>query len=203
MGNVLTLQDYWNNNGGPQTQTFTYDALNRLSTDVASDGLAPYNESYTYNATTGNLASKAGVTYTYDPNHPHAVASLSNGRTYQHDLNGNQVTRNIGSDSFILVYDAENRLVEGKKNGKPIAPFPYDGDGKGVKGVMGGETILFVGRHYEVVNGSATKYYFAGDQRIALRKNGTLSYLLGDHLGSTSIITDDNGNKISELKYRA
>lgn len=34
---------------------------------------------------------------------------------------------------------------------------------------------------------------FAGTQRIALRKDGVLTYVLSDHLGSTSIVTDANG----------
>jgi hypothetical protein len=79
MGNVLTLQDYWNNNGGPQTQSFTYDALDRLTSAQAIGGLfGNFNlESYTYNAASGNLESKAGVSYTYgDANHAHAATGL-------------------------------------------------------------------------------------------------------------------------------
>ena len=77
-------------------------------------GPAPYSESYAYNATTGNLEIKAGVGYTYDANHPHAV-TIAGGNNYGYDANGNQIIRNIGSDSFALLYDAENRLVEVKK----------------------------------------------------------------------------------------
>lgn len=66
----------------------------------------------------------------------------------------------------------------------------------------GTTTTYFVGSHYEVANGVVTKYYFAGSQRIALRTNGTLNYLLGDHLGSTSLTTDANGQVISELRYK-
>lgn len=51
-------------------------------------------------------------------------------------------------------------------------------------------TTYFAGNHYEVIEGIVTKYYYAGTQRIVLRKNGTLNYLLGDHLGSTSLVTD-------------
>ena len=36
-----------------------------------------------------------------------------------------------------------------------------------------------------------------------MRTNGTLYYLLGDHLGSTSLTTDTVGNKVSELRYKA
>lgn len=64
-------------------------------------------------------------------------------------------------------------------------------------------TTYFVGGHYEVANGVVTKYYFAGSQRIAMRQNGTLNYLLGDHLGSTSLTTDANGIVISEMRYKA
>jgi RHS repeat-associated protein len=48
-----------------------------------------------------------------------------------------------------------------------------------------------------------TKYYYAGSQRIAMRTNGTLQYLLSDHLGSTSLTTDAAGNKVSEVRYKA
>jgi RHS repeat-associated protein len=68
---------------------------------------------------------------------------------------------------------------------------------------LGTTTTYFVGAHYEVTNGVVTKYYFAGSQRIAMRTNGTLNYLLGDHLGSTSLTTDASGNVISELRYKA
>jgi hypothetical protein len=64
-------------------------------------------------------------------------------------------------------------------------------------------TTYFVGAHYEVTGSTITKYYYAGAQRIAMRTNGTLSHLLGDHLGSTSLTTNASGNVISELRYKA
>jgi RHS repeat-associated protein len=36
-----------------------------------------------------------------------------------------------------------------------------------------------------------------------MRTNGTLSYLLGDHLGSTSLVTDAAGVVVSETRYKA
>jgi RHS repeat-associated protein len=36
-----------------------------------------------------------------------------------------------------------------------------------------------------------------------MRKDGTLSYMLGDHLGSTSLVTDSNGALVTETKYKA
>ena len=48
-----------------------------------------------------------------------------------------------------------------------------------------------------------TKYYYAGSQRIALRRGGALYFVFGDHLGSTSLTTDASGTVVSELRYNA
>jgi RHS repeat-associated protein len=47
------------------------------------------------------------------------------------------------------------------------------------------------------------KYYFAGAQRVAVRRNGTLNYILSDHLGSTSITTNTSGQLVSGQLYKA
>jgi RHS repeat-associated protein len=99
------------------------------------------------------------------------------------------------------------------------ATFIYNGDGMRVKSVMeasaGTETTYFPsaslrtgsGAHYQVVNDGTTqtilKYYYAGAQRIAMRTNGTLNFLLGDHLGSTSLVTDANGGNPIETRFTA
>jgi hypothetical protein len=80
--------------------------------------------------------------------------------------------------------------------------FLYDGDGQRVAQTVNDVTTYFIGNYYEVTDGVVTKYYYAGGQRIALRQNGTLYYLLSDHLGSTSLVTDASGNIVSELRYR-
>ncbi len=71
---------------------------------------------------------------------------------------------------------------------------------------------IFVGNYYEVTDGVVTKYYFAGSQRIAtlaphasagVRKNGTLYFILGDHLGSTSPVTSASGLVVRQTMYKA
>jgi len=83
------------------------------------------------------------------------------------------------------------------------ATFVYDGDGKRVAQTLNGVTTYFIGNYYEVTGSAVTKYYFAGAQRIAMRTNGALYYLLSDHLGSTSLTTDASGNVLSEMRYSA
>jgi RHS repeat-associated protein len=36
-----------------------------------------------------------------------------------------------------------------------------------------------------------------------VRKNGTLNYLISDHLGSTSIVTNASGNVVNQTQYKA
>ncbi len=202
-----------------EKQIYKYDKLDRLrcwglttqtgtsqcdtyvpASDSFSGVLSGGDEEYRYDPATGNLDIKAGVDLNYnDTAHKHAVTHIGTDQRYWYDANGNQIKRIVGPDTYDLVYDAENRLSQVKKNNTVIATFTYDGDGNRVKSVIGSETTVFIGGYYEVTNpGSGqtvTKYYFAGAQRVAMRKtvvpqSETLTYLFGDHLGSTSLAVD-------------
>ena len=89
-------------------------------------------------------------------------------------------------------------------SGATSASFTYDGDGNRVKSVMGGVTTYYVGNYFEWTGSTSTmiKYYYAGSQRVAMRRGnpGTLSFLLGDHLGSTSLTASGTGSKVAELR---
>ena len=158
--------------------------------------------SRSYSEVTGNTLAYG------DPSHDHAATALA-GNNYVYDANGNMTQRVIGADTYLLGYDAENRLVQVQKNSVVVASFTYDADGKRVKSIMDGDTTLFVGSHYEVKNGNQiTQYYLAGTTRVAMRKytipqNMSVEYLLSDHLGSTSLTTDTSGAKVLELRYKA
>jgi len=99
-----------------------------------------------------------------------------------------------------------------------------DGDGNWVAETIYGVTTCFPsaslrtgsGNYYELTGSTVTKYYFAGTQRVAtpalapgasvrkytIPQSMTVEYFLGDHLGSTSLTTDANGAKVSELRYK-
>jgi len=85
--------------------------------------------------------------------------------------------------------------------------YSYDGDGNLVKSEIGDVVTYYIGAHYEKkVQGSQQnerKYYFAGSSRLAMRENGVLTWLLSDHLGSTSVTANASGNMLSSLRYSA
>ena len=76
-----------------------------------------------------------------------------------------------------------------------------------VKSVIDGIATYYPGRHYnQTVNGATVtiqKYYTFGAQAIAMRVNGTLTWQLSDHLGSTSLTLDASANITAELRYTA
>ena len=217
--NALTILDAL----ASQTQTFTYDALDRLWTAQTTGGTggAYGPESYTYNAGTGNLDSKAGVSYTYGTqsascpdgalSKPHAVVTAGS-NSYCYDRNGNQVKRSLGGSVYTLSYDAENRLTS--VSGAASASFVYDGDGRQVEATVGGVTTVYVGSYYEWTSAGSTQYYFVGGQRVAMRRTGYgaengLFWLFTDHdlamqdSGSTSLrVAEGGGSPLSELSTR-
>ncbi|MBM4429316.1 MAG: hypothetical protein FJ026_03085 [Chloroflexi bacterium] len=60
------------------------------------------------------------------------------------DGNGNLVTRTLGSETYVLQYDLEGRVVE-VKNTVLTVTFIYDGDGRQVKSTFNGvASILYM-----------------------------------------------------------
>jgi len=209
VGNVQSIKDY-KVPGGTQTQSFTYDALDRLLSATVTGGntgQGQYSEVYTYNAI-GNLTRKGDLLYDYYSNRPHAVyctyyPPYYGYGTYGYDANGNMTSRTVLGTSYTLTYDAENRLTG--VSGGASATFVYDGDGKRVKATFGANNTAYVGDYFEWTGSTSSmvKYYYANGQRVALRVGSTLYYLLNDHLGSTAITANSSGGKYAELRYKA
>jgi len=111
---------------------------------------------------------------------------------------------NIGNDTYDLSYDEENHLIG--VSGTVTATYGYDGDGKRVLATQGVTTTVFIGNYYEMaVSGeisSTVNYYYAGAVRLAMRDNeGDVQWLLGGHLGSTSLVYD--GSETVRQGYKA
>ena len=188
----------------------SYDALDRLTTatSAATDGYGTIT--YTYNQI-GNMLSHSKVgTYTYNASgasstRPHAVARtrLTTGSTttYSYDANGNLVS----GGGRTLTWDYENRPTQIVKGGVTTT-FKYDGDGGRVKKTVSPapHATVYIGQLYVCEGTACTRLIYAGSQRVAMVQvnSGAISYFHGDHLGSTSVVTDSTGTEEEHNSYR-
>jgi hypothetical protein len=51
-------------------------------------------------------------------------------------------------------------------------------------------------------NNIMTRYYYAGGVRLAMNQAGTLFFLLGDHLGSASIVATNRSGQYSKVFFK-
>jgi RHS repeat-associated protein len=208
-GNVITLTDNLRNN----IRTFGYDELDRLtSAQNIPDGAGASNHNFQYDSI-GNMTYKSDVGFMlYGVNAgPHAVTSAGS-YGYQYDANGNMTS----GKNKTLEYDVENRIIRITQP-DVVTSFMYDGDGGRVRVSRTANnetrTTTYIGSLFEkndcTDSGSQItqiKHIFAGATRVCSVKSVdggplTMDYYHGDHLGSSSIITDQNGQQVQYLEY--
>ncbi|GCF08613.1 hypothetical protein KDI_21770 [Dictyobacter arantiisoli] len=216
VGNVSTVNTTLPT--GTDNQMYCYDELNR-TTWAGSTGTAPcgtltagtltaanYQQSYVFD-TLNRLTTGPSGSETYgDPNHLNAVTSAP-GYTASYDPAGNMTTRN----GQPIVYDALSRQTNWQSTATSptqTATYAYNGEGERVQQVVADSgtttTTNYIGPNEEVsTTGSTTtttKYYNAGVASVT-NVNGTLSYLVRDFLGSTTIALDNTGNVTATTLY--
>ena len=174
------------------TQSYSYDALNRLQTASESGAGSGWSQSYGYDRY-GNRAVTSG----YVPNSALTPQSLSafDARTNRllgsgYDAAGNQTVDAVGRG---FSYDAENRLVGFSDGLGSTASYGYDGEGRRVKKVSGGTTTLVY--VYNAVGQLIAEYTSPDGGAI-----GGLKYVTSDHLGSARVVSGGNGGLV-RMRY--
>jgi len=107
------------------------------------------------------------------------------------NLTGSLPTGSPAVPSRTFVYDGENRQAQATINGA-VSTYTYDGDGRRVTAVTPNGTTTFV---YDAEGRLAQEYLTA-----APSANGP-TYLTVDHLGSTRMVTDADGNVLKRYDY--
>jgi len=125
---------------------------------------------------------------------------------YTWDDNGNLVEREEGADTWAYFYDLEDRLTSVRKNGALMNRFWYDADGRRVNlwdSQDGYLTQVYSGLYivYEASQSGVTKHYYANGLHVAENRSGTLEFYHQDHLGSTRLKTDANGDAVFTRNY--
>ena len=207
LSNVLTRQQYWDQ-GGFQ-ETFTYDALNRLSTSTVQGRAV---QTFRYDAA-GNLLSKTGVgtgNYTYPAQgatavRPHAVQSIPGIGGFVYDDNGNLTSGNGRTMSWTS-FDMPLTITGGGVS----ATFVYGPEHQRIRQTRGdGSSVVYAGAQEVEKNASGTtvKTYWPGGIGVEIDRPGaTVSELYWHHLdrlGSVIGLTDQQGVLKEKLGYDA
>ncbi|WKZ20521.1 MAG: RHS repeat-associated core domain-containing protein [Candidatus Jettenia sp. CY-1] len=191
VGNITGIADYPDIT---RNRTYGYDDLNRLTSATSPS----YGGTLTWQYNTiGNMAynSRYG-NYSYtDPDHVHAVTQAGTD-TYQYDANGNM----ISGAGRTITYNYDNMPTSITRGGVTTTSV-YDANGQRVKKVTDGFTTIYLGKYCEYTNGTCTKYIFGGSDRIASIEGPIVLYYHTDHLGSSSVITGENGNSVQSMYY--
>lgn len=179
------------------TETFTYDALNRLTC------FGGRHISYMDN---GNISSIDGVGDLHYgiPSKPYQVTSL--------DVDNLNAVNDRQQSIAYTCYSRPSILLDGDRS----AAFTYNGDGNRVKMYVAEGTDLILARYYigdryeydQMQNGSKERLYLGGNAysapMVLQRENGGnwTAYNIGrDYLGNITHIATVNGTLIAEYSY--
>jgi RHS repeat-associated protein len=191
-GHVNTIT---NNLNSSRSQSFGYDHLNRIVTagTTATSGTYCWGYQYNYDAW-GNLLAQAGWSPNYNGCSEYTMGSVTadgnnhiSGFTY--DVAGN--TQNDGTIAY--TYDAESQI----KTAAGVS-YTYDAQGRRVTKSNGRNYVYELrGEILVETDGSGnttSEYIFFGGKRIAmLPAGGNPEYYAEDFLGSSRVMTQDNG----------
>lgn len=210
VGNVTQRQD----NKLGLNEDFYYDSDNRLSYSTLN---GTQNLSLTYDEM-GNIKSRSdvagGAIWTYDPVHLHEVTQAgSSAYQYAYDVDGN-VTSRQGSSITWSSYDYPTVINDTATN--ESVSLSYDPDRRAfieqTTGPSGTEVAYHIGGLLDVVSsGGVTDYrhyIYAGSEPVAIdsrKSSGTNAfyYLLSDHQGSISAITNSSGAVVVNESFTA
>jgi hypothetical protein len=131
--------------------------------------------------------------------------------------NGQWVIREVISGTDTLRASAAGTIVKGtlydvevqvsgnlatlKVGGVVKTSYTFDGIQGGQVGLRMAQAHTHFKEVYLRAFSQVTKYYTFGGQRIAMRRDGVLFYLAGDHLGTTSVVLDAAGTKVDESRH--
>lgn len=188
--------------------SYAYDALGRITanTRFLNSAYPDASVKYAYEATS------------VDPGPTHAVREIqlhdpTNGllvaHTFDYDPAGNLITstNNAGAASENALdrqftWDALGRLTSATTP-QEQAVFAYDYTTRRVrKSDAAGNFVVYVGDIVEVSAQGMTKHIFAGSKRIAtIKPTGETLFYMTDHLNSSALIADVNGNIVHRMDY--
>ena len=211
-GNVISIL---NCRDTTRTQSFTYDALNRITSGQSSGSqwgenflIDPWGNLYGRTPISGktnyeplNLGTDAqAITvqnqlssangFTYDPA---GNLTINNGTTFTYDAENQLVFVN----GYRYIYDADGERVEKCQAANATAACPTTGTtGTLYWRSTGGDTL----DESDLAGNAVEEYVYFGGRRIARRDVSTnaVHYYFSDHLGTHAVVSDATGTKLEQ-----
>ena len=129
-------------------------------------------------------------------------------QSFTYDANGNMLSDSV----YLFEYNAMNMLSKVKDaiTNRTVEQYWYSPDGQRIKKMVyslsgANTTTYYVGGDFETaINGSGaredTSYVFANSERVAtLYQNGSKTFFLNDHLGSSCVLVNQNGQLVDRV----
>ena len=196
-GDNGNLYQVVNNIASARTANYSYDALNRIQKAYTNG--PSWGEAYVIDAW-GNLTNINPISGKTNHEPLAAPALPTNQLTgFTYDAAGNLINDGAGNT---YTYDAENRLATAGG-----VTYSYDGDGNRV--VKSNGTIYWRGLGDDVLAESnlsgaiSEEYVYVNGKRMLRmdRPNGADHLYFSDIVGSTTLVTDINGNPQEQSDY--
>ncbi|MGD9159118.1 MAG: toxin TcdB middle/N-terminal domain-containing protein, partial [Desulfobacteraceae bacterium] len=198
VGNIDTMNVTTNTDAAYTVNyDFNYDEVDRLydaTATCSNDPARVYSQDYHYDLA-GNMIKKEGIggwevlTWESDYNRPRMRPQTVR---FDYEVAG------VGQRNILNNQDNKPIQISYKGN---TTTLTYDGTGNRIKKVSGSETVIYVGGIFELRNGQAMSHIFADGKKIVTLSNGKEYYTHSDHLGSTSVVTDETGTIVEEIGY--
>ena len=182
----ITVPTVGGNAGFTATQSYSYDALNRIaSAEETVSNTQTWKQEFSYDQY-GNRSFVTGS------GHTTTLGSCSTA-VCNPTISGN-TTADANGQTY--TYDGENKMVEASNSGGTLGEYVFDGDGKRVKKYVQStsELTVFV---YDASGKSIAEY----STIVANSTDAKVNYLTSEHLGSPRINTDAAGNIIARHDY--
>ncbi|MBE9178151.1 EndoU domain-containing protein [Oculatella sp. LEGE 06141] len=225
-GNRLSVTDHT----GRVTE-YDYDDLYRLEREKVIVGGVVQTIDFTYDNVgnrLGQIDSTKGTTiYVYDDNDRLLTETFSqiNGNTvittYSHDNNGNTISKEVGDQQTVYVWDDENRLVAvdvSTTTSIKYLKYQYDTSGIRVVSIADGQETRYIvdaNQPYAQVleeyasNDTLLTSYIYGNDLISQTQYDSQTYVDSttyyhvDALGSTTALTNESGSAVKSYLYDA
>ena len=229
MCNILPCHTRYRKRADGTEESYSYDKADRLSaqTDKNADGSLLHSYTYTYDGA-GNIIKIGG---TADTAAGHAVMTYDkdnrlatyNGEKVTYDERGNMLHGPLNGEMGDYTYDCRNRLIETKAADGTVTAYTYDAENTRLTEETENTRHTFVTdkettysqlltetiseKHLLTYKETATITYTYGNGLISdSRKEAKGSdtekrYYHYNHIGSTTAITDADGDLLYRIAY--